>query len=199
MSSAEVAEVEVVGAVGAVVVVVIILAILSVGVYFIVSDDTNTASETIKLEIDEDDTLTSTTVTGPPEILVSGIKIIKSESDHINIAELSMYDNEGVDVVVDSNITASSIFRSQLPSYLNDGNVGTFFATGKEGPQWMEVLLKNPVKFKDLKSIKITNRRDCCKDRASGMSVQLLDLDKNPITEFEWILVGSNNVYEKQL
>ena len=92
---------------------------------------------------------------------------------YLNIAEVQVYSAiGGANVAQGKPVTMSSTYSGFPPSNLTDGVLTNFTSTNGTEAGWMLVDLGAVV---PIAQIVVSNRADCCQERANGMTVSVLD------------------------
>lgn len=118
----------------------------------------------------------------------------------INLAGLSVWreSDKDTNLAEGKSVTANSVHPAGPLANLVDGKDDTFAHT--HGPKTvgdhMLVDLGAEVEFS---GITLTNRKDCCKERAVGIQVSIMNKDKQVIIRTPPIPNGSNNAREKHV
>ena len=160
------------GAVGAIVVVLIVL--ISVGVYFGTKKD--------------DDKKPPASGGAGANALPSGrfVKLIHTldKNTVINLSELEIFAKGGVtSIAAGKTVTASSVHGSfgSLPE-LVDGNLANNTHTGGVADEF-DYLQVDLGSVQEIEKIKITNRTDCCQERAQGIKVIIYGADGTTVVK----------------
>ena len=134
-------------------------------------------------EIDGGDISATTPKTPVVPTLPSGqyVKLVQTSlTDVINLAELEVFAKAGTTNLAAGKTVTSSAFHSVGPgSYLVDGVItGYNFAhTMNEVADTEDSMLIDLGSVQEIEKIKITNRTDCCTERAIGIKVVILGAD----------------------
>ena len=96
----------------------------------------------------------------------------------INLAELEVFDASGTNLAAGKTVTGSSEYSS-THGYVNltDGNKTNFAHTKGRTVEEIDYLQVDLGAEKEIKKIVITNRTDCCKNRAAGIKAVVLGAD----------------------
>ena len=109
------------------------------------------------------------------------VKLVQTSlTDVINLAELEVFAKAGTTNLAAGKTVTSSAFHSVGPgSYLVDGVItGYNFAhTMNEVADTEDSMLIDLGSVQEIEKIKITNRTDCCTERAIGIKVVILGAD----------------------
>ena len=91
--------------------------------------------------------------------------------DHwMNLAEVEVFSG-GVNVASGKTVTASSLYAAQFPhASLVDENKGNFSHTNNAATEYFDIDLGQAY---EIEKVVITNRVDCCQDRARNTIIQL--------------------------
>jgi hypothetical protein len=110
------------------------------------------------------------------------VKIMHTGTEIINLAEIEVFDMEGVNVATDKPITASSNYGGMYPIEKFVDGTGTFGHTANPptANEWVEIDLGAET---DIDYVILKNRVDCCSDRIIGAKVQILDTLRNVVAE----------------
>ena len=92
-----------------------------------------------------------------------------------------VYNGDGVNIALNGKVTASSYLGGTDGSGLVDGstdynyNSKTSIHLGDDDKtnSWIQIDFVNPIKYENIKSIRIMNRADCCQDRIVGTYLSL--------------------------
>ena len=114
-----------------------------------------------------------------PTIQARYIHFQHSQQGCLNLAEVRAYEYKGGPNVVptDAVVTQSSP-SAEPPSKLVDRNVDTIAHTSCGDIPWVRIDLGKTV---PLHMIHVVNRRDCCRNRAIGLVLSLLDEQQKPV------------------
>jgi hypothetical protein len=111
-----------------------------------------------------------------------------SLGDYINLGELRVFDNNGVNVAKGKIPTSSSLYAQQFAgANLTDDNPSSFFHSNAGVGEWVMVDLGEPVL---ISQIDVVNRQDCCQERAVGLQVQLYLADPTKNVPVQMINFG---------
>jgi hypothetical protein len=99
----------------------------------------------------------------------------------INLALVRVLDDEGLDYANGKTTKANSEHPAGPMANLTDKKKNNFAHTSGPNTEkdWMEIDLGS---MRKIYSIEITNRADCCKDRAKGIQVSVLDEEKDIVS-----------------
>jgi len=119
----------------------------------------------------------------PPITLPKG-QFVKIEQTNpslvINLTEFQVLDDKDKNISKDMTVTGTNIHPAGPLANLVDGKFDNFAHTN--GPtitnDWIEIDLGSE---REIKKFVIINRADCCKDRAIGIKVSILDKDKKEV------------------
>ena len=102
----------------------------------------------------------------------------------INLAELEVFASGGTTNLAAAKSVTSSAFHpaGPLPN-LVDGNMTNFAHTMNEIANTGDSMLINLGSVQEIGKIKITNRVDCCKERAIGIKAQILGSDGTTVVD----------------
>ena len=94
--------------------------------------------------------------------------------DCMNVAELQVFDDSGINVAAGKKVTLSSGYQGNMfpGANLVDGNTSNFAHTSCGDKGWMRVDLGAAT---NVTRMRLYNRVDCCQSRTAGMIVSLLD------------------------
>ena len=96
----------------------------------------------------------------------------------INLAELEVFDASGTNLAAGKTVTGSSEYPAPyLWSNLTDGDKTNFAHTHGRTPSEYDSMQVDLGAEKEIKKIVITNRTDCCKNRAAGIKAVVLGAD----------------------
>ena len=132
---------------------------------------------------EKEDPIVKTPDTPSGPTLPSGqyVKLVQTSlTDVINLAELEVFAKAGTTNLAAGKTVTSSAFHSVGPgSYLVDGVItGYNFAhTMNEVADTEDSMLIDLGSVQEIEKIKITNRTDCCTERAIGIKVVILGAD----------------------
>ena len=98
----------------------------------------------------------------------------------MNVAEVIVYDANGVNVSKGRTVTKSSGYNGDMfpGANLVDGNIGNFAHTGCNDVPWMQIDLGQQT---NISKVVIYNRTDCCQIRLSGTVVMIIDQNGNTV------------------
>ena len=102
----------------------------------------------------------------------------------INLAELEVFDASGTNLAAGKTVTGSSEYSS-THGYINltDGNKTNFAHTIGRTPSEYDSMQVDLGAEKEIKKIVITNRTDCCKNRAVGVKAVILAADGTTVVK----------------
>ncbi len=93
----------------------------------------------------------------------------------LNLAELEVFDASGTNLAASKPVTGSSQYPApHVWSNLTDGNKTNFAHTLGRTPTEYDSMTVDLGAEKEIKKLVITNRTDCCKDRAIGVKAVIL-------------------------
>ena len=96
----------------------------------------------------------------------------------INLAELEVFAKAGTTNLAAGKTVTSSQFHPSFPgSMLVDGNMTNFAHTMTEVADTEDSMLIDLGSVQEIEKIKITNRVDCCSERAIGIKAVILGAD----------------------
>jgi hypothetical protein len=96
----------------------------------------------------------------------------------INLAELEVFDASGTNLAAGKTVTGSSEYPAPyLWSNLTDGDKTNIAHTHGRTPSEYDSMQVDLGTEKEIKKIVITNRTDCCKNRAIGIKAVVLGAD----------------------
>ena len=102
----------------------------------------------------------------------------------INLAELEVFDASGTNLAAGKTVTGSSEYPApHLWSNLTDGNKTNFAHTLGRTPSEYDSMQVDLGAEKEIKKIVITNRTDCCKNRAVGVKAVILAADGTTVVK----------------
>ena len=102
----------------------------------------------------------------------------------INLAELEVFDASGTNLAAGKTVTGSSEYPApHLWSNLTDGNKTNFAHTLGITPSEYDSMQVDLGAEKEIKKIVITNRTDCCKNRAVGVKAVILAADGTTVVK----------------
>jgi hypothetical protein len=136
----------------------------------------------------EEETPTTTTSAGSAAPTIpSGqyVKLVHTNlNEVINLAELEVFAKAGTTNLVTGKTVTSSAFHpaGPLPN-LVDGNMTNFAHTMNEVADTGDSMLIDLGSVQEIEKIKITNRVDCCKDRAIGIKAVILGADGTTVVK----------------
>jgi hypothetical protein len=135
-------------------------------------------------------TIAPTTPSGPPKgryvkIEQTVVSYPNSTEDEctknaiINLAEVEVFDKDGTNLASGKTVTGTAIHPAGPLANLTDGNMTNFAHTACPVPINTEKdnMLIDLGSVKEIKKVVITNRTDCCKDRAIGIKAIVLGAD----------------------
>ena len=102
-----------------------------------------------------------------------------SKNAIINLAEVQVFDKDGTNLASGKTVTGSEILSAFPLANLTDGNMTNFAHTACPDPINTEKdnMLIDLGSVKEIKKVVITNRTDCCKERAIGIKAVVLGDD----------------------
>lgn len=109
------------------------------------------------------------------------IKLVRPTVGCLNLGEISITSSAtGPNIAGTAVITKSSSYGSDTYPVrnLNDSNAGTFVHTSCADAPWILIDLQSVV---PIYSVVLTNRKDCCQSRATGLIMSILDASRNPV------------------
>ena len=138
-------------------------------------------------EIDGGDISATTPKTPVVPTLPSGqyVKLVHTSlTDVINLAELEVFTKAGTTNLATGKTVTSSAFHpaGPLPN-LVDGNMTNFAHTMNEIAATGDSMLIDLGSVQEIEKIKITNRVDCCQERAIGIKVVILGADGTTVVK----------------
>ncbi len=135
----------------------------------------------------EDPVVPKTPVAPVVPTLPSGqyVKLVHTTLDQvINLAELEVFTKAGTTNLATGKTVTSSAFHpaGPLPN-LVDGNMTNFAHTLNEIAATGDSMLIDLGSVQEIEKIKITNRVDCCQERAIGIKVIILGADGTTVVK----------------
>jgi len=135
----------------------------------------------------EDPVVPKTPKTPVVPTLPSGqyVKLVHTSlTDVINLAELEVFTKAGTTNLATGKTVTSSAFHpaGPLPN-LVDGNMTNFAHTMNEIAATGDSMLIDLGSVQEIEKIKITNRVDCCQERAIGIKVVILGADGTTVVK----------------
>ena len=113
-----------------------------------------------------------------------------NQTQWMNLAELKAYDQNGVQLTFATG-SSSSVFNPDfVPIKLFDGSNSTIFHSNGDAGGWVEGDLGAD---KIVGKIVVTNRQDCCQDRAIGLV--LTGKNSNDVTTYTANITSAQNEY----
>jgi len=102
-----------------------------------------------------------------------------SKNAIINLAEVQVFDKDGTNLASGKTVTGSEALSAFPLANLTDGNMTNFAHTACPNPINTEKdnMLIDLGSVKEIKKVVITNRTDCCKERAIGIKAVVLGDD----------------------
>jgi len=113
------------------------------------------------------------------------VKLVHTTLDQvINLAELEVFTKAGTTNLATGKTVTSSAFHpaGPLPN-LVDGNMTNFAHTMNEIAATGDSMLIDLGSVQEIEKIKITNRVDCCQERAIGIKVVILGADGTTVVK----------------
>ena len=102
----------------------------------------------------------------------------------LNLAELEVFDVSGTNLAAGKTVTGSSEWPApHLWSNLTDGNKTNFAHTKGRTEEEIDYLQVDLGAEKEIKKLVITNRTDCCKNRAIGIKAVILAADGTTVVK----------------
>ena len=95
----------------------------------------------------------------------------------INLAEVDVFNANGINLATGKTVTGSSEHSTYGYVNLTDGNKTNFAATVGRTRSEYDSMQVDLGAEKEIKKIVITNRTDCCKNRAAGIKAVVLGAD----------------------
>ena len=163
------------------------IAVAGVGMMMVCSSSLAAAALMMGGE-EETPTTTTTTSAGPAApTLPSGqyVKLVHTNlNEVINLAELEVFAKAGTTNLAAGKTVTSSAFHpaGPLPN-LVDGNMTNFAHTMNEVADTGDSMLIDLGSVQEIEKIKITNRVDCCQDRAMGIKAVILGADGTTVVK----------------
>ena len=100
---------------------------------------------------------------------------IDDKNKILNLAELEVFDASGTNLAASKPVTGSSEYPApHVWSNLTDGNKTNFAHTLGRTPSEYDSMTVDLGAEKEIKKLVITNRSDCCKNRAIGIKAVIL-------------------------
>jgi hypothetical protein len=114
----------------------------------------------------------------------------------INLAELEVFDTDGTNLASGKTVTGSSEYSS-THGYINltDGNKTNIAHTIGRTEEEFDYLQVDLGSVKEIKKIVITNRTDCCKDRAVGIKAVVLGADGTTVIKETPVIATTADTY----
>lgn len=142
-------------------------------------------SDTVKWSVFESDAETAPTQTNESHTVSVNGRFVKlthtNPANVINLALVNVIDETGTDLANGKTTTSNSVHPAGPMVNLTDGKKDNFAHTN--GPadvnDWMEIDLGAT---HAISNIVIHNRADCCKERATGIQVSILDENKDIVS-----------------
>ena len=102
----------------------------------------------------------------------------------LNLAELEVFDVSGTNLAAGKTVTGSSEYPSpHLWSNLTDGDKTNFAHTLGRTPSEYDSMTVDLGAEKEIKKLVITNRTDCCQNRAIGIKAMILAADGTTVVK----------------
>lgn len=103
----------------------------------------------------------------------------------INLAEVQVFNASGTNLAASKTVTGTAIHPAGPLGNLVDGNMANFAHTACPNPVNTEkdYMLIDLGSVQEIKKIVITNRTDCCKDRAVGIKAVILGSDGTTVVK----------------
>ena len=96
----------------------------------------------------------------------------------LNLAEVEVFAPGGTtSLAAGMTVTGTNLWSTYPGSYLVDGNMNNFAHTGGVGANVLDEFLVDLGSVQEIEKIKITNRTDCCQERAIGIKAVILGAD----------------------
>ena len=96
----------------------------------------------------------------------------------LNLAEVEVFAPGGTtSLAAGMTVTGTNLWSTFPGSYLVDGNMTNFAHTGGVGANVLDEFLVDLGSVQEIEKIKITNRTDCCQERAIGIKAVILGAD----------------------
>jgi hypothetical protein len=103
----------------------------------------------------------------------------------LNLAELEVFAKDGTTSLAAGKTVTGSSQHSATHGYLNlvDGNMTNFAHTKGRTAEEIDYLQVDLGSVQEIEKIKITNRTDCCKNRAIGVKAVILGADGTTVVK----------------
>lgn len=128
-----------------------------------------------------------------PERVVQYVRI-NNPSSYLQLAEVEVYNQAGVNVALHQSTRQSSTGWGGVSSRAVDGNTDGHWSkqttTHTQKGGWWEVNLGQP---RAVSEVKVYNRKDCCAARLKGSTLEFLDKNRKPVLK-KFTLSGTTNV-----
>ena len=116
--------------------------------------------------------------------------------DVINLAELEVFAKAGTTNLAAGKTVTSSAFHPAGPlPHLVDGNMTNFAHTMNEVADTGDSMLIDLGSVQEIEKIKITNRTDCCTERAIGIKVVILGADGTTVIKETAAITTDSSTY----
>ena len=136
---------------------------------------------------DDDDKKPATGPSPSASTLPSGqfVKLVHTNKDMvINLAELEVFAKAGtVNLAAGKTVTASAFHPAGPLPNLVDGIMTNFAHTMNEVADTEDSMLIDLGSVQEIEKIKITNRTDCCQERAIGIKAVILGADGTTVVK----------------
>lgn len=115
------------------------------------------------------------TFTSTPNIIQGRyIKLQQSVVGCINLSDIKVYSSRNGTNIITPTMTVTQSTQNEPTRNFVDGNLDTIAHTKCTNKEWIQVDLGS---MKPIYKIVITNRQDCCRERANGIQVQIFNND----------------------
>jgi hypothetical protein len=111
---------------------------------------------------------------------------VGNEYKNINLAELEVYDENDKKISHQRPVTMSSGSGGER---LTDGSFNNFANTKSSDQRELDSMIVDLGAEHKIKALLITNRSDCCKDRAIGIRAIVLDSNKKAVKSTPAIVI----------
>lgn len=163
----------------------------------LVSDAIEVEGATIEWNASKNEFVAKPRAKDDDAVVVAGryVKLMHTKPDTvINLALVKVLDDEDADLANGKTTTANTVHPAGPMVHLTDGKLDNFAHTN--GPadvnDWMEIDLGATV---DIAKIEVHNRPDCCKERAGGIQVSVLDENKDIVSRTPLIPTEAKDKY----
>lgn len=123
------------------------------------------------------------------------VKLQMTRNDWLNLAEIQIFDQRGINIANVAKLTSSSWHGSYPLSRLVNGDKRDLSHSGNHYTPWVHFNFTNPV---SIRNIVIYNRYDCCRSRILGSIVSAIP-ESSQDSAFQYEIIGATDIYNIQV